>query len=287
MRVSTDITQGTLPFESNQSLMGEPVEYHHDLQSYFWLIYLITCNCAGPFNMRRDWNKEMARDAKRLPITPALITNLAEIKTRGGDWKQVAEDHALDSKGRPPSDDEPVIPVNYLISWVRPGVHALTPEDIVNQREKMSDNDFVNLITPYFSRHQVIPDGLLQLRHLFLGTMEKHRSKYICYRAPAQPVTYDKMISILRHIRDMISHTEDAYPSENIRLNARDRYRRSLKSGNRMPLMAEEDEEPPAIGSNKRPFSEPEPPSKRAKGGGRGGAGRGGGRGKGKGQTRG
>jgi hypothetical protein len=33
-------------------------------------------------------------------ITPTLITNLTEIKTRGGDWKQVVEDHMLDSKGR-------------------------------------------------------------------------------------------------------------------------------------------------------------------------------------------
>ncbi|KAJ8580076.1 hypothetical protein M405DRAFT_716199, partial [Rhizopogon salebrosus TDB-379] len=49
---------GTLPFKLNQSLKGEPVEYHHDLQSYFWLAYLITCNCTGPFNMRQDWNKE-------------------------------------------------------------------------------------------------------------------------------------------------------------------------------------------------------------------------------------
>jgi len=86
--------------------------------------------------------------------------------------------------------------------------------------------------------------------------MERHQSNYVCYRDPAQPVTYDKMISILRHIRDMISHTEDTYPSENIHLNAHDWYRRSLKSGNCMPLMAEEDEEPPTIGSNKRPFSE-------------------------------
>jgi hypothetical protein len=59
MRVSTDIMQGTFPFESNQSLMGEPVEYHHNLQSYFWLTYLITCNCTSPFNMRRDWNEEI------------------------------------------------------------------------------------------------------------------------------------------------------------------------------------------------------------------------------------
>jgi len=52
-----------------------------------------------------------------------------------------------------------------------------------------------------------------------------------------------------------------------------------------MPLMAEEDEEPPTIRSNKRPFSEPEPSRKHPKGGGRGGAGRG--AGKGKGQTHG
>ena len=198
--------QGTLPFKLNQTLMGEPVEYHHDLQSYFWLIYLITCNCAGPFNMCRDWNEEMVRDVKRLCITPSLITNLAEIKTRGGD----AEDHVLDSKD--PSPDEPTVLVNYLFSWVRPGVHALTPEDIVNQREKMSDEDFKGLMTPYFARHKVLQDELLELRNLFMGPKEEHPSGLTCRRAPAQPVTYDQMISILRRIRDKISHTEDAYP---------------------------------------------------------------------------
>jgi hypothetical protein len=89
MRVRTEIMQGTLPFESNQSLKGEPVEYHHDLQSYFWLAYLIICNCAGPFNTRRDWNKEMEYAQSGQPITPALIKNLAEIKTQG-DWMKVA-----------------------------------------------------------------------------------------------------------------------------------------------------------------------------------------------------
>ncbi|KAG1821811.1 uncharacterized protein BJ212DRAFT_1297122 [Suillus subaureus] len=39
--------QGTLPFESNQSIIRGPVQFHHDLQSYFWLAYLITCNCAA------------------------------------------------------------------------------------------------------------------------------------------------------------------------------------------------------------------------------------------------
>ncbi|OJA07889.1 hypothetical protein AZE42_02747 [Rhizopogon vesiculosus] len=170
---------GTLPFELNQSLKGEPVEYHHDLQSYFWLAYLIICNCAGPFNMCRDWRKEMEKSALGGPITTSLINNLTEIKTQGRDWKKVATDHALHSKspsaGPEASAGIPVnykvswiktqggdwkkvamdhtlhskspsagpeasagIPVNYKVSWVHPGVHTLTPEDIVNQREQMS-----------------------------------------------------------------------------------------------------------------------------------------------------
>ncbi|OJA12599.1 hypothetical protein AZE42_11996 [Rhizopogon vesiculosus] len=51
---------GILPFELNQSLKREPVEYHHDLQSYFgWPSSLLATVLAGPFNMHQDWNKEM------------------------------------------------------------------------------------------------------------------------------------------------------------------------------------------------------------------------------------
>ncbi|KAG1774950.1 hypothetical protein EV702DRAFT_938686, partial [Suillus placidus] len=50
---------GTLPFESNASMLNTKVEFYHNLESYFWLAYLITCNCAGPFNMRRDWDSEI------------------------------------------------------------------------------------------------------------------------------------------------------------------------------------------------------------------------------------
>jgi hypothetical protein len=70
--------------------------------------------------------------------------------------------------------------------------------------------------------------------------------------------------------------TEDTYPDEVFRLNARDRYRRSLKSGNRMPLMAEEEEaeEVTIVRSNKRAFSEPDGSQthalKRRRGGDRG-----------------
>ncbi|KAJ8592078.1 hypothetical protein M405DRAFT_860051 [Rhizopogon salebrosus TDB-379] len=211
--------------------------------------------------MRQDWIKEIEISQSGQPITPTLINNLAEIKTQGGDWKKVATDHALNSKGPfASSDASTAIPVNYQLSWVRPGVHALTPEDIMNQREHMSDDDFINLMTPYFARHEIIRDGMLELRALFLGTMQQHPDGFRRRHAPAQPVTYHKMLLILRRICDRIPRTEDTYPDEMFRLNARDRYRRSLKSGNRMPLMAEEEEaeEVTIVRSNKRAFSEPD-----------------------------
>ncbi|KAJ8583503.1 hypothetical protein M405DRAFT_884800 [Rhizopogon salebrosus TDB-379] len=133
----------------------------------------------------------------------------------------------------------------------------------------MADTDFINLMTPYFARHQAIRDGMLELRALFLGPMEQCPDGYRRRQVPAQPVTYHKMLSILRRICDTIPHTEDPYPDEKFCLNARNWYRCSLELGNRMPLMAEEgeeeaedeaeeDEEVTTVRSNKRAFSEPD-----------------------------
>jgi hypothetical protein len=244
LRVRTEIIwQGTLPFESNESLKGESVEYHHDLQSYFWLAFLITCNCAGPFNMRRDWNKEMELSQLGQHITPALITNLAKIKTQGGDRENVATDQALNSKELECSDASLPLAINYQLPWVRPGVHTLSPGEIVNQRDHMADRDFRNLMTPYFARHQAVLDGILELRTLFLGPTKVHGDGFEHHHAPPEPVTHHKMLSILRRIRDGIIPEDDTYPDEDFLAKARERYSRSLKSGNRMPLMAEEDEE--------------------------------------------
>jgi hypothetical protein len=91
--------------------------------------------------------------------------------------------------------------------------------------------------------------------------MERDKDGFRRRRAPTEPVTYDQMLSILHNMRDGIDHTEDPYPKMEIRLNARDRYRRYLKSGNRMPLMAEEEEtltNDDDVGSAKRVASHPD-----------------------------
>lgn len=182
------------------------------------------------------------------PITPTLINTLAEIKTQGGDWKKVAEEHTLNSTSKVLSAS---VTIDYSLTWVRPGVHALTPEDIINQRRCMLDDaKFINLMTPYFARHKAIRDGMLELHTLFFGHEEQGKDGYYHRRTPTQPVTYDQMLSILRNICDGIDHTQDPYPNKQFCLNARDRYRCYLKSGNHMPLMAEEEEEVTSVESN-------------------------------------
>lgn len=254
--------QGTLPFESNESLRGEPVEYYHDLQSYFWLAYLITCNCTGPFNMRRDWNWEIQRSQSGQPVTPAFINTCAEIKTKGHDWKNVLEERILSATSSttsvtssatsvpPPAAPSAAVDINYL-TWVRPGAYGLTPIDIVKQRQSMKKKDFVNLMTPYFARHQAVREGMLELRKLFLGRKTLHPDGY--YRQePSQRISYDQVLSILRRIRDGIDFKDDAYPSEEYLRDARTRYRRYLQTGIRMPLMAEEEEVLTGLGSSSK-----------------------------------
>ncbi|KAG2352212.1 hypothetical protein BDR07DRAFT_1384617, partial [Suillus spraguei] len=63
---------GTLPFESNQLIIGGPVQFHHNLQSYFWLAYLITCNCADIQHMAEIKTYGKVLD----PTHSSLLTSL-------------------------------------------------------------------------------------------------------------------------------------------------------------------------------------------------------------------
>lgn len=222
-------------------MLNTKVEFYHDLESYFWLAYLITCNCAGPFNMRRDWDGEIERFTAHKNITPSFINRLAEIKTYGNvlDVDRSVSTHA----------NQPLAP-QYL-SWVRPGVHSLSPLDIVQQRNSVSDTDFTNLMTPYFARHEIVRDGMIELRSLFSGPETKCPDGFV-RRGTAPPTTHKRVLSVLRRIRDGINAAEDQYPPDKELEYARDRYRRYLETGNRMPLMVDEDDPEGRIGSKRK-----------------------------------
>jgi hypothetical protein len=221
-------------------MLNSELEFYHDLESYFWLAYLITCNCAGPFNMRRDWDGELERFSANKSITPSFINHLAEVKTYG---KVFDVDRPAS-----PLANQSVSPVYY--PWVRPGVHSLSPLDIVQQRNSTSDTDFTNLMTPYFIRHEIVRDGMLELRSLFLGSKKLCPDGFV-RRDQAPPTTHERVLSILRRIRDGIDAAEDQYPQDQELEYARVRYKRYLEMGNRMPLLVDEDDSEGCIGSKR------------------------------------
>jgi hypothetical protein len=213
-------------------MLNAKVEFYHDLESYFWLAYLITCNCAGPFNMRRDWDGEIKLSATHKTITPSSITGLAEIKT----YRKI-----LDVDRSTSSDvQEPITPL--YSQWVRPGVHSLSLMEIVQQRNSVSDTDFANLMTPYFIRHKIVREGMLELRSLFWSPETQSPDNYVRRNTIAPPTMYERVLSILHHIRDGIDPAKDQYPQDQELEYARARYRRYLETGNRMPLLVDDND---------------------------------------------
>jgi hypothetical protein len=221
-------------------MLNTKVEFYHDLESYFWLAYLITCNCAGPFNMRRDWDSEIKLSTAHKTITPSIINGFTEIKTYG---------KILDVDRSTSSDvHEPITPL-YL-PWVRPGVHSLLPIEIVKQGNSVSDTDFANLMTPYFIRHKIVREGMLELRSLFSSHETQCPDNYVRRDELAPPTTHERVLSILRRIRDGIDPAEDQYPQDQELEHARARYQRHLETGDHMPLLVDEDDFEGCIASN-------------------------------------
>ena len=183
----------------------------------------------------------MARVRQKKPVTPQMIDNFAEIKTRGNDWKSVIEDR-IHNRPSPPADSGSMtLTIDYgTTSWVRPGVKYLESSVIISQRTSPSNDKFLDLMTPYFLRHKAVREGMVELRQLFLKPAVRGPDGFAWY-PPGDPVTYEQMLSILLCIRNEIDYEKDRYPDKDIIDNARTRYKLFLHTGNRMPLMAKDE----------------------------------------------
>ena len=198
--------QGTLPFISNAVLQGCAHEAFSDLESFFWLAYLITCNCDGPFNKRRDWTLATDGESSFIPSDRRLLDRIP--------------------------------------SWVRPGVHKMSPAMIYSERMNMKEDTLVNAMTPYFSHHRVVRETMKELYRLFccdqsLWVEDKNRYEVAVDKTR---ITYEVVLQLFRRIRDEIKPEQDPYPEEAELEQARERYQRYLETGDWQPLMAEDDE---------------------------------------------
>ena len=167
---------------------------------------------------------------------------------------RVAEEHVGNASGSQSASDSLPLDIGYAVaSWVRPGIHSLDSNAIINQRNLVTDDGFLDLMTPYFVRHEAVREGMLKLRKLFVGPGVRDNNGY-SHRAPQKKVSYDEVLSILLKIYDGIDPEKDPYPDERNIKDARTRYQNYLVTGNRMPLMAkDQDEDTIGVpGSNKR-----------------------------------
>lgn len=182
-------------------MLNTKVEFYHNLESYFWLAYLITCNCVGTFNMCHDWDSEIECFNAHGTIMPSLINGLAEIKIYG---------KALDVNCSTSLHVDELITPMYLL-WVCPGVHSLLPLEIVQQRNGVSDTDFANLMTPYFIWHEIVQEGMLELHSLFSSSETQCPDNDVHLNESAPPTIHKQVLSILRHICNSINAAKDQY----------------------------------------------------------------------------
>jgi hypothetical protein len=115
---------------------------------------------------------------------------------------------------------------------------------IYADRMTMNEHSFVNAMTPYFSQHEVVRETMKELFRLFccqkfVWVKEKSRYEMIVDKTK---ITYEVVLALFRRIRDGIVPDQDPYPEEAELERARERYRRYLETGDRHPLMAEDDE---------------------------------------------
>ncbi|KAG1800740.1 uncharacterized protein HD556DRAFT_1438740 [Suillus plorans] len=194
--------------------------------------------------MCRDWDGEMKLFNLSKSIKPSDIQHMAEIKT----YRKVLDSNRA-SLLPSASSERPFTPP-YLL-WVCPGVYTLPPLEIVQQRCGMTSINFTNLMTPYFARHQVIQQGMLELWDLFLGHDEKDFDGY-GHRVDPQPVTHENMLLVLHRIRNGINPALDPYPKDGELKEAHVRYQRYLETGNHIPLLVDDDGDEERAGSKRK-----------------------------------
>ncbi|KAG1868539.1 hypothetical protein F4604DRAFT_1682186 [Suillus subluteus] len=222
-----DHVPGTPPFAANE-ILDEKKDHAaaYDLQSFFWLAYLLCCNCQGAFNNHHNWCAEIAANEKRpqrqktSAITTSSTSNVdllspAVVSSSDGTTASAAV-HSSTSISTFPSPSPvlvssltvtlPSVPSSvpsltasstattsiaaldpmsvFMLSpstrmpehvkimyfqWVQPGVHEMSAGEIIAERQTMSDQNFINLMMPYFPQHAAVQKGMMELKWMFMG----------------------------------------------------------------------------------------------------------------------
>lgn len=254
--------QGTFPFMASELLskggMKGNVTHRvdHDLESFFWVLWVICVNMDGPYYTRRIWQDERedltrealpnAREsgaaarrsasrsaakrsatpvtpstpapcARQLPSTPAFLPSTSSAAKPSTTIVTVRQQ---DTRRIPDTATRlPSDGGSQPPVWATPGVHECGAGDVSEWKRNIPTPWFYDCLSPYFrNAGEGFRDGLLELRDHFAQDTKK------------EPITHATFLRILKDMRDSIPAEIDRPSGKEIR-EARSRYETLLRVG--------------------------------------------------------
>ncbi|KAN0101347.1 hypothetical protein V8E55_001331, partial [Tylopilus felleus] len=215
--------QGTFPFMASELLskggMKGNVTHRvdHDLESFFWVLWVICVNMDGPYYTRRIWQDE------REDLTREALPNARE---SGAAARRSASRSAAKRSATPVTPSTPAPCARQLPDggsqppvWATPGVHECGAGDVSEWKRNIPTPWFYDCLSPYFrNAGEGFRDGLLELRDHFAQDTKK------------EPITHATFLRILKDMRDSIPAEIDRPSGKEIR-EARSRYETLLRVG--------------------------------------------------------
>ncbi|KAI6130232.1 hypothetical protein EV401DRAFT_621388 [Pisolithus croceorrhizus] len=193
---------GTFPFQAAELLSpsGTTVQgVHHDLKLFFWVFWIICVNMTGPFDRRATWivqEEPLYASANTFEVPEHLLSSTGNCSTRDS---SAARREDATKEERDEWDRQAAIP-----SWAKPGEQGLERNAVARQKKKM-DAAILDLISPYFKKHDAVLYGIRHLYRLF------HWQKT---NVPPPPVTHTAFLAVLHGIIEDIKPEDDPRPSD-------------------------------------------------------------------------
>lgn len=201
--------KGTFPFQAAELLQPKVHVSHklnHDLEAFFWVIWIICVNIDGPFDRRREWK----------PPPPSRSRgSVSRLKPAAPKPSGTVEND--------PWEDQVHVPM-----WARPGIHNLDGASVSAGKTDIGSAGIGASLSPYFSKHEAVVEGLIKMHLLFQWRAAGGIGPRVL---PPADTDYLQMINILREIRDAVDPVSDGRPSDEAYAEGKIRYEELLKAG--------------------------------------------------------
>ncbi|KAG9317528.1 hypothetical protein JVU11DRAFT_1734 [Chiua virens] len=234
---------GTFPFMAAELLSDKPDLQHtiqHDLESFFWLLWITCVNLNGPFYTRRVWKDEMEDIKKQVypnsgnsgsalrrslskPPSPVADTMCMPPPATTPDSQCERQDLATEQGlansivGQPVEYNRTIPdtsvrlphgePIDYAPPiWATPGIHYQGPNDVYLWKSDIRGDCFINSVSPYFRNCQKFMDGLDELRQYFGNKKQRHGE-----------ITHIIFFDILKKMYDGIDPKQDRTSDNDIK----------------------------------------------------------------------